>query len=191
MGVVLGFLPCGLLYGAIAAAAASGSALGGALGMAAFTLGTLPGLWAIGLIGHVVSQHWKASVTRWAPGLLLLNAGGSGLAGSLRRGRGASLRRCGAAAPRPAWGDAPAPLFLLFMVLPSPLPFEKRGFSKGRGEWEGPINKKKAEVWRRQPPGGVRGDSPPRYRSEEPPPRPRASAAPASGRCPRRGTGGR
>jgi len=37
LGVVLGFLPCGLIYGALGAAAGTGSMLQGALGMAAFS----------------------------------------------------------------------------------------------------------------------------------------------------------
>jgi sulfite exporter TauE/SafE len=48
LGVVLGFLPCGLLYGALAAAAGTGSAPEGALAMAAFALGTVPALVAVG-----------------------------------------------------------------------------------------------------------------------------------------------
>jgi hypothetical protein len=45
-GLVWGWLPCGLVYGALATAAAAGSAAGGALAMASFGLGTLP--WLLG-----------------------------------------------------------------------------------------------------------------------------------------------
>ena len=48
LGVLLGFLPCGLLYGALAAAAGTGSGVGGGLAMAAFALGTMPALIAVG-----------------------------------------------------------------------------------------------------------------------------------------------
>lgn len=74
LGVALGFLPCGLLYGALAAAAAAGDAAGGALGMLAFTLGTVPALIAIGLAGHVVSSQWRGAAARAMPMLMLLNA---------------------------------------------------------------------------------------------------------------------
>ena len=47
-GVVWGWLPCAMVYAALAAAAASGSAARGALGMAGFGLGTLPFLLAAG-----------------------------------------------------------------------------------------------------------------------------------------------
>jgi hypothetical protein len=74
LGVVLGFLPCGLLYGAVAAAAASGSALTGALAMVAFVLGTVPALVAIGIAGQAVGRQWRSTVVRAMPVLMLLNA---------------------------------------------------------------------------------------------------------------------
>lgn len=75
LGVLLGFIPCGLVYGAAAAAAATGSAVIGALAMLAFTTGTLPSLLAVGLVGHLAGQRWRAGILRYAPLLLLLNAG--------------------------------------------------------------------------------------------------------------------
>lgn len=74
LGVALGFLPCGLLWGAVAAAAASGGPLGGALGMAAFTLGTVPALLAVGLAGHVAGERFHALAARAMPVLMLVNA---------------------------------------------------------------------------------------------------------------------
>jgi hypothetical protein len=59
LGTVLGFLPCGLLYGALAAAAGTGSAVSGALAMAAFTASTVPVLMAIGWAGAGVAQRWR------------------------------------------------------------------------------------------------------------------------------------
>ncbi|AWK86178.1 sulfite exporter TauE/SafE family protein [Azospirillum thermophilum] len=75
LGVALGFIPCGLLYGAVAVAAASGSALTGALGMLAFALGTLPSLLAVGLAGHLAGRTWRSAVARAAPAIMLVNAG--------------------------------------------------------------------------------------------------------------------
>jgi hypothetical protein len=74
LGVALGFLPCGLLYGALAAAAASGDALTGAVGMAAFAFGTVPALLAVGLAGHVVGNRWPEGAGRVLPALMMLNA---------------------------------------------------------------------------------------------------------------------
>lgn len=75
LGVALGFIPCGLLYAALAAAAASGDALGACLAMLAFTLGTVPALLAVGVIGHFAIGQWRVSLLKWAPLLLAANAG--------------------------------------------------------------------------------------------------------------------
>jgi hypothetical protein len=75
LGLLLGFIPCGLLYAALAAATAGGSALTGAAGMLTFVGGTLPGLFAVGLAGHLAARRWRSQVLRYAPLLLLANAG--------------------------------------------------------------------------------------------------------------------
>jgi len=58
-GLAWGFVPCGLVYGALAAAAFAGSAAGGAAAMLAYGLGTLP--WLLGA-GLLVSFAGKAPV---------------------------------------------------------------------------------------------------------------------------------
>lgn len=75
LGLLLGFIPCGLLYGALAAASATGNVLAGVFGMLAFAAGTVPTLVAVGLIGHMAGQQWRVNLLRWAPLLLVLNAG--------------------------------------------------------------------------------------------------------------------
>lgn len=74
LGVVLGFLPCGLIYGALAAAAGSGSAVTGATGMASFVLGTVPGLVALGWGGALLGARRREWLRRLARPLLLINA---------------------------------------------------------------------------------------------------------------------
>ncbi len=74
LGIVLGFLPCGFLYAALATAAASGSALFGALGMLAFGLGTMPALIAVGIAGQAAGRHWQRGVAVAAPVVMSLNA---------------------------------------------------------------------------------------------------------------------
>ncbi|MDV7338425.1 sulfite exporter TauE/SafE family protein [Terasakiella sp. A23] len=75
LGLGLGFLPCGLLYGALAAAGASADFVAGAFAMAAFALGTIPALMAVGLAGHMAGQKWRTVITDLAPILLILNSG--------------------------------------------------------------------------------------------------------------------
>lgn len=74
LGVALGFLPCGFLYGALIAAASYASPLAGALGMLAFGLGTVPALLAVGLGGQMAGRYWQRGVARLAPAVMLLNA---------------------------------------------------------------------------------------------------------------------
>lgn len=78
LGLALGFLPCGLLYGALAAAAASAGPLSGALGMLAFAAGTVPALVAVGLAGHVAGRTWQPLAVRLMPLVMLVNAAALG-----------------------------------------------------------------------------------------------------------------
>jgi sulfite exporter TauE/SafE len=74
LGLALGFLPCGFLYGALAAAAGSGSAAGGALAMAAFTLGTVPNLVLVGYLGVFFGRSAGRWAQAFAAPLMLANA---------------------------------------------------------------------------------------------------------------------
>jgi len=74
LGVVLGFLPCGLLYGALAAAGGSGTAAIGALSMAAFAAGTMPALIVVGWLGAIARQRLSGTARWLAVPLLLANA---------------------------------------------------------------------------------------------------------------------
>lgn len=57
LGLALGVLPCGFLYAALAAASAAGSAPAGAVAMAAFALGTAPGLVVAGWAGALFARR--------------------------------------------------------------------------------------------------------------------------------------
>ena len=73
-GLTLGFLPCGFLYAALAAAAASGNPAMGAAAMLMFGLGTAPVLMIIGIAGQAAGRRWNRAVTAGAPVLMVLNA---------------------------------------------------------------------------------------------------------------------
>jgi sulfite exporter TauE/SafE len=79
-GALWGWLPCGLVYGALAAAAASGDPARGALGMAAFGLGTLPWLLAAGAAAAQLRTLLSARAFRLVAGGLVLGFGAWGLA---------------------------------------------------------------------------------------------------------------
>lgn len=53
LGLLTGFLPCGLLFAALLKAASTGSAVAGALSMTAFGIGTASSLLALGLASSV------------------------------------------------------------------------------------------------------------------------------------------
>jgi sulfite exporter TauE/SafE len=74
LGVLLGFLPCGLLYGALAAAAATADPLAAAIGMAGFVLGTVPSLWVVGYLGGRVAERWRPLARRAMPYVAGFNA---------------------------------------------------------------------------------------------------------------------
>lgn len=84
LGMLWGWLPCGLVYSALTTALASGSAARGALAMAAFGLGTLPNLLLAGLLLARFRRFAQARATRLASGLLVLGFGVYGLTTALR-----------------------------------------------------------------------------------------------------------
>jgi sulfite exporter TauE/SafE len=74
LGVLLGFLPCGLLYAALVAAAAAHSPGQGAAAMVAFGLGTVPALVAVGLAGQVFAHARRRLAGRVGGAIMLANA---------------------------------------------------------------------------------------------------------------------
>lgn len=79
LGVLWGWLPCGLVYSALTTALASGSATDGALLMLAFGAGTLPNLLLAGLLFARFRRFAQARATRLVSGVLVLGFGLYGL----------------------------------------------------------------------------------------------------------------
>ena len=84
LGMLWGWLPCGLVYSALTSALASGSAARGGWLMLAFGLGTLPNLLLAGLLMTSFRRFAQAKATRMAAGLLVLAYGLTGLFNLLR-----------------------------------------------------------------------------------------------------------
>jgi sulfite exporter TauE/SafE len=80
LGLVWGWLPCGLVYGILLMAVMAGDALNGAAIMLAFGLGTLPNLLFAGLAWRRVAGAVRARPVRLAAGSLVLGFGVYGLA---------------------------------------------------------------------------------------------------------------
>ena len=91
-GMLWGWLPCGLVYGALALAAAAASAGGGAVAMLAYGLGTLPWLVAAGLAAARIRGWLARPAVRTAAGGAILAFGvygvasAAGVAEAIRRG---------------------------------------------------------------------------------------------------------
>lgn len=75
VGLLWGWLPCGLVYTALAFALVSGGTWQGALMMLAFAIGTLPMLLAMGTTAHWLAQFSHRPVVRVSVGLLLMGFG--------------------------------------------------------------------------------------------------------------------
>jgi sulfite exporter TauE/SafE len=67
LGMVNGFLPCGLVYAAGVSAATSGHAMAGALSMVVFGLGTLPLLLIVDGLGQRLGAASRARLQRAVP----------------------------------------------------------------------------------------------------------------------------
>lgn len=74
-GALWGWLPCGLVYSALAVAAASGSATNGALAMAAFGLGTLPATLMVGLFAGRGAALLRTRAARQFAGAMVVAFG--------------------------------------------------------------------------------------------------------------------
>ena len=84
LGVLWGWLPCGLVYSALTTALVAGSPGRGALLMLAFGLGTLPNLLLAGILLARVNEFVRRPLVRIASGLLVLGFGIYGLIGLMR-----------------------------------------------------------------------------------------------------------
>lgn len=79
LGMLWGWLPCGLVYSVLATAMVSGSATRGAIAMLAFGLGTLPNLLLAGILFSRFRRFAQAPAARALSGLLVLGFGIWGL----------------------------------------------------------------------------------------------------------------
>ncbi len=72
LGVILGFIPCGLVYAAGAKAAAAGTVLGGMLTMLIFGLGTIPAMVLAGVGASFLTAKFRQRLFRIATVLVIL-----------------------------------------------------------------------------------------------------------------------
>jgi sulfite exporter TauE/SafE len=75
VGLVWGWLPCGLVYSVLISALGSGSGANGAMIMFSFGLGTLPNLLAMGLLAGALRQLLHRPIVRYLAGMLVMGFG--------------------------------------------------------------------------------------------------------------------
>jgi sulfite exporter TauE/SafE len=94
LGLLWGWLPCGMVYGVLLTAAATGSARDGALVMAAFGLGTLPNLVAMAAFARQMQRYARVRWVRYAGAAVVGAFGLYGLAHAVRPNALALLSSC-------------------------------------------------------------------------------------------------
>ncbi|NOR52064.1 MAG: sulfite exporter TauE/SafE family protein [Gammaproteobacteria bacterium] len=75
MGLVWGWLPCGLVYSVLIWAISAGSAIEGGLLLLSFGLGTLPNLFAMGLVAGKISGWIRRPFVTRIAGLIVIAIG--------------------------------------------------------------------------------------------------------------------
>lgn len=72
IGFINGFLPCGLVYMAIAGSVSMAKPIQGGLFMVLFGMGTLPLMWAVAIFGNQLSQQYAQKLKQAVPVFLIL-----------------------------------------------------------------------------------------------------------------------
>lgn len=86
VGMLWGWLPCGLVYSTLAWSAALGQPAQGALLMASFGMGTLPAVFLLGAFSRQLSAIIQATITRNLAGLLVILFGLWSMPGAHQKG---------------------------------------------------------------------------------------------------------
>ncbi|UOE40898.1 sulfite exporter TauE/SafE family protein [Chryseobacterium suipulveris] len=74
-GILNGFLPCGMVYMALTASLASGGIWQGATFMALFGLGTLPFMFAVVLLGNLMTNAFRIKILKFVPVMMIILGG--------------------------------------------------------------------------------------------------------------------
>ena len=74
LGMILGLIPCGMVYAVLVKAVATGSLMSAALTMLVFGIGTFPALFFAGYFSHLLNHKYRAYIYK-AAGLLILILG--------------------------------------------------------------------------------------------------------------------
>lgn len=73
LGVLLGLLPCSVIYAALMVVATTGGAAVAAVAMALFTLGTFPALFLVGTLSRFSYKKWPGTMRHIARTVMVVN----------------------------------------------------------------------------------------------------------------------
>lgn len=73
LGIILGFLPCGLVFAALMITITIGNITLSALGMILFGLGTVPALFIVALLGNVIFKKWQKNFIKISRIIMVFN----------------------------------------------------------------------------------------------------------------------
>jgi sulfite exporter TauE/SafE len=104
LGMVWGWLPCGMVYAALIAALATADPRHGAALMLAFGIGTLPNLLAIGAVLGRVPRLVRSRVSRALFAAVIMGVGAFGIVKSIQ-----PMAHAGVHAPSPTPAPSPSP----------------------------------------------------------------------------------
>ena len=74
LGVLLGFMPCGLVVSALLASATATNTLQAAIAMGSFALGTMPALVAVAFGGQILKQRYPKASTHAMQGAMIISS---------------------------------------------------------------------------------------------------------------------
>ncbi len=74
MGVLLGFMPCGMIVSALMAASTAPTAWESGIAMVSFGAGTMPGLVSVALGGYAINQRFPLAMARIKKGMMVWSA---------------------------------------------------------------------------------------------------------------------
>ena len=73
LGILLGFMPCGLVLSALLAAATASTPLAAAFAMSAFALGTVPALMMVTIGGQAIKKAYPRATKRISQGAMVIS----------------------------------------------------------------------------------------------------------------------
>lgn len=73
LGVLLGFLPCGLIFASVMVVSTTGNVLVAMIAMMVFTLGTFPALFIVGASGQWAYRKWPVKMQQLTRTVMMVN----------------------------------------------------------------------------------------------------------------------